>query len=280
MIKYNTALTFTGMIGAGDNDNNNNNKLYKNIHNNKARLKGISLSIHNVERNWYFGLLAATLILSVAISTEFSRASSKAYAEEDQIYKTQMLHKPMLITSIGAVEQQGTQQPTNNQTEMQQSPSPQNATIHAFEDAFLGIVNDTRNLSLAYQDEIAKLQSGVYDNQTFVTITDLYLQMYQQLLARTDALKQWPASLPQNYSKAVDLYSESIRTEKESQEHLRNYITTGNLTENERSLQLLSESLKFELEAFNTFRSVANDTTTSHNNTDNISNATAAILGV
>jgi hypothetical protein len=104
--------------------------------------------------------------------------------------------------------------------------------------------------------------------------------MYQQLLARTDALKQWPASLPQNYSKAIDLYSESIRTEKESQEHLRNYISTGNLTENERSLQLLSESLKFELEAFNTFRSVANDTTTSHNNTDNISNATAAILGV
>src|SRR5215212_11827957 len=59
MIKYKTALTFTGMIVAGN--NNNSNKLYKNIHNNKARLKGISLSVHNVERNWYFGLLAATL---------------------------------------------------------------------------------------------------------------------------------------------------------------------------------------------------------------------------
>ena len=276
MIKYKTALTFTEMIGAG---NNNNNKLYKNIHNNKARLKGISLSIHNVERNWYFGLLAATLIiLSVAISAEFSPASSKAYAEEEeeeQIYKkTQMLHKPILLTSIGIVEQQqGTQMPTQNQTEMQQSPpsSPQNATIHAFEDAFVAIVNDTRSLSLAYQDEIAKLQSGVYDNQTFVTITDLYLQMYQQLIARTDALKQWPASLPQNYSKAIDLYSESIRTEMESQEHLRNYITTGDLSENERSLELLSESLRFELEAFNAFRSVANDTTV-NNNSDSMNN--------
>lgn len=69
------------------------------------------------------------LILSVAISGEFNRASSKAYAEE-QIYKTQML-----LTSISAVEQQGTQHPTKNQTEMQQSPSSQNATIHAFEDA-------------------------------------------------------------------------------------------------------------------------------------------------
>jgi hypothetical protein len=256
------------MIGA---ENNNNNK---------PRLNGISLSIHTSKGTWYFGLLlAGTLILlSVAISGEFSRASSKAYAEEEQIYKTQMLRKPMLLTSISAVEQQGTQQPTENQTEMQQSPpSPQNATIHAFEDAFIGIVNDTRSLSLAYQDEIAKLQSGVYDNQTFVTVTDLYLQKYQQLLARADALKQWPASLPLNYSKAIDLYSESIRTEMMSQEHFRNYISTGDLSENERSLELLSDSLRFEIEAFNAFRSVANDTAV-QNNTDNINNATAAII--
>ena len=249
--------------------------------NNKPRLNGISLTIHDSKGTWYFGLLlAATLILlSVAISGEFGRASSKAYAEE-QIYKTQMLRKPMLLISISAVEQQGTQQPTENQTEMQQSPlSPQNATIHAFEDAFIGIVNDTRSLSLAYQDEIAKLESGAYDNQTFVTVTDLYLQKYQQLLARADALKQWPASLPLNYSKAIDLYSESIRTEMMSQEHFRNYISTGDLSENERSLELLSDSLRFEIEAFNAFRSVANDTAV-QNNTDNINNATAAIPGV
>ena len=239
--------------------------------NNKSRLEDISLSIYYSKGKRYFGLLAATLILSVAISAEFSSASSKAYAEEDQIYKTQMLHKPMLITSIGAVEQQGTQQPTNNQTEMQQPSSPQNSTIHAFEDAFIGIVNDTRNLSLAYQDEIAKLQSGVYDNQTFVTVTDLYLQMYQQLLARAGTLNQSAASLPQNYSKAIDLYSESIGTEMMSQEHLRNYITTGDLTENEKSLELLSDSLKFELEAFNAFSSVAkNDTSIQNNNNNNM----------
>jgi hypothetical protein len=252
----------------------------ENNNNNKPRLNGISLSIHNSKGTWYFGLLAATLILSVAISGEFSRASSKAYAEEDQIYKTQMLRKPMLLTSISAVEEVGTQQPTENQTEMQQSPSPQNATVHGFEDAFIGIVNDTRSLSLAYQDEIAKLESGVYDNQTFVTVTDLYLQKYQQLLARADALKQWPASLPLNYSKAIDLYSESIRTEMMSQEHFRNYISTGDLSENERSLELLSDSLRFEIEAFNAFRSVSNDTTVQNNNTNNINNATAAIPGV
>ncbi len=217
------------------------------------------MSILYSKETWYFGLFAAMLILSVAISGEFSRASLKAYAEE-QIYKTQMLHKPMLPTSISVVEQQGTQQPTENQTDMQQSSSPQNATIHAFEDAFIGIVNDTRSLSIAYQDEIAKLESGVYDNQTFVTITDLYLQMYQQLIASADALKQWPASLPMNYSKAIDLYSESIRAEMMSQEHFRNYLSTGDLTENERSLELLSDSLRFEIEAFSAFRSVADDT--------------------
>jgi hypothetical protein len=275
MIKYKTTSKFLGVIG--DETNNNN---YKNIHNKKARLKAIRLIMHNLEGTFYFGLLTATLILSLAILGEFSPANSKAYAEEGQIYKTQMLYKPMLPTSTGAVEQVGTQQPINNQTEMQQSQSPQNATIHGFEDAFIGIVNDTRNLSFAYNDELAKLQSGVYDNQTFVTITDLYLDKYQELIARAEALKQWPTSLPQNYSNAIDLYSESIRTEMESQEHLGTYITTGNQTESERSDQLLSESLKFELEAFSAFESVANDTTTSRNSTDSISNTTAATLGL
>lgn len=236
--------------------------------NNKPRLKGISLIIHHSKGTRYFGLLVVLLMLSVAILGEFSPASSKAYAEQ-QIYKTQTLHKPpMLLRSIDVVEEQGTQQqPAENRTEMQQSPSSssQNATIHAFEDAFVAIVNDTRTLSLAYQDEIAKLQSGVYYNQTFVTITDRYLQMYQQLLSRAYALKQWPASLPLNYSKAIDLYSESIRTEMMSQEHFRNYLSTGDLSENERSLELLSESFRFEIEAFSAFRSLANDTTVNNN---------------
>ena len=64
-----------------------------------------------------------------------------------------------------------------------------------------------------------------------------------------------------------------------SQEHFRNYITTGNLTENEKSLELLSDSLKFELEAFNAFSSVAkNDTSiqNNNNNMENINNATTA----
>ncbi len=250
MIKYNTALTPTGMTWAKSN--------------NKPQLEGISLIVHNGKGSWYFGLLASMLILSVAMLGELSHANSKAYAVE-QIYMTQMLHKPVLLTSIDAVEQQGTQQLTENQTEMQQLPSSQITTIHAFEHAFVAIVNDTRGLSLAYQDEIAKLQSGVYDNQTFVRITDLYLQMYQQLLSRTDALKQWPASLPLNYSKAIDLYSESIRTEMMSHEHLRNYLSTGDPSENEKSLELLSESLRFEIEAFSAFRSVANDTTINNN---------------
>ena len=241
--------------------------------------KDFFLSVHCSKGKWYFGLLSAILILSLVISGEFSRASSKAYAEE-QIYKTQMLHKPMLLTSIGVVEEQVTQELTENETEMQYSSSPpQNATIHAFEDAFIEIVNDTRSLSIAFQDEIAKLESGLYDNQTFVTITDLYLHMYEQLVARADALKQWPSTLPINYSKAIDLYSESIRTEMMSQEHFRNYLSTGDLSENERSLELLSESLRYEIEAFNAFRSVADDTAI-QNGTDSINNATDALFGI
>ena len=245
---------------------------------NKSRLKNITLIINYSKGKWYFGLLAAMLILIWSVSGEFSLTISKAYAER-QIYETQMQHKPMLLRSISAVEQQGTQQSTRNQTEMQQSSPPENATIHDFEDAFIELVNDTRNVSMAFQDEIAKLESGVYDNQTFVTITNLYLQKYQQLLARSDALKQWPSTLPLNYSRAIELYSESIRTEMMSQEHFRNYLSTGDMSENEKSLELLSESLRFEIEAFNAFRSASNDTTIQNGN-DSVNNATDAIFEI
>jgi hypothetical protein len=249
------------------------------VNNNKSRLKDIILSIQYSKGKGCFGLLAATMILPVAISGEYSLTSSKAYAE-GQIYEMKVQHNPILLTSISAVEQQGTQQPTRNQTEMQQLSSTQNATIHDFENAFVEIVNDTRSLSIAYQDEIAKLESGVYDNETFVTITDLYLQMYQELLARADALRQWPSTLPINYSRAIELYSESIRTEMMSQEHFRNYLSTGDMSENEKSLELLSESLRFEIEAFNAFRSVANDTAIQNGTDSSINNATDAIIGI
>lgn len=230
----------------------------------RPRLLGIGFSILTLKRTGHTELFVAgtLLMLSIAISGgESNLTISKAYAEEQQIYLPKTAHKPLLLTSTGMLEQQGTQQLMENQTEIQQQSPSQHAAIHAFEDAFIGLVNDTRSLSIAYQDEIAKLQSGVYNNQTFVTITDLYLQMYQQLLDRANALNQSTAALPANYSEAIDLYSESIRSEMMSQEHFRNYLATGDLSENERSLELLTDSLRYEIEAFRAFRSVAEDAT-------------------
>lgn len=230
----------------------------------KPRLPGIGFSIWNLRRVRYAELFVAgtLLMISIAISGgESNLTISKAYGEEQQIYLPKTAHKPLILTSTGMLEQQGTQQLIENQTEIQQQSPSQHAAIHAFEDAFIGLVNDTRSLSIAYQDEIAKLQSGVYDNQTFVTITDLYLQMYQQLLDRANALNQSTVALPTNYSKAIGLYSESIRSEMMSQEHFRNYLATGDLSENERSLELLTDSLRYEIEAFRAFRSVADDAT-------------------
>ncbi len=241
----------------------------------RPRLLGNSFSLWNLKRTRYGeALIASTLllVLSIAISGgggDSALRISKAYAEEQQIYLHKTMHKPLILTSTGMLEQQQeTQQPIENQTEIQQQSPSQHAAIHTFEDAFIELVNDTRSLSIAYQDEIAKLESGVYDNQTFVTITDLYLQMYQQLLDRANTLNQTTTTttttttpLPMNYSKAIDLYSESIRAEMMSQEHFRNYLATGDLSENERSLELLTDSLRYELEAFRAFRSVADDTT-------------------
>jgi hypothetical protein len=273
------------------NINNNSNESNSSNNKNKSLLNVSISNLHiSSKGTQYVAVLTATLIVSLTISGGFSSTSSTVYAVE-QTYSTQgALRDPLLPTSFSAMDQQENQQlqqqpTTNNQTGMEQllPSSAQNDTTHAFEDAFLGIVNDTRNLSLAYQNEIADLQAGVYDNQTFVMITNLYLPLYQQLIDRANALNQSAATLPQNYSKAIDLYSESIENEMMSQEHLRNYLSTGDPAENEKSLGLLSDSLRLELESLAAFSSVSNipnpfQNFTMENMTNNNNTSTATAM--
>lgn len=47
--------------------------------------------------------------------------------------------------------------------------------IHIFEESFVKLVNDTRSLSLSYQDEIGKWQQlNQHDNGSMITITNDY----------------------------------------------------------------------------------------------------------
>jgi hypothetical protein len=123
--------------------------------------------------------------------------------------------------------------------------------IHIFEESFVKLVNDTRSLSLSYQDEIGKWQQlNQHDNGSMITITNDYLPKFQQIAERVQELI--PPS--EGYERALDLFAESIQSEMASHIHFRNFLATGDLKENERSIQLFSDAFKYEKEAFDAFK--------------------------
>jgi len=55
------------------------------------------------------------------------------------------------------------------------------------------------------------------------------------------------------YIQALDLYIKSLQSEIESYKHFRNFLVSGNSSENEVSTQLLSDAFKYEMNSFAAF---------------------------
>jgi hypothetical protein len=138
----------------------------------------------------------------------------------------------------------------NNTNRTAKGPTTDEIT-HIFEESFAKLVNDTRSLSLSYQDEIGKWQQlNQHDNGSMITITNDYLPKFQQIAERVQELI--PPS--EGYGRALDLFSQSIQLEMASHIHFRNFLATGDLKEDERSIQLFSDAFKYEKEAFDAFK--------------------------
>ncbi|MDQ3869594.1 MAG: hypothetical protein M3250_08555 [Thermoproteota archaeon] len=125
--------------------------------------------------------------------------------------------------------------------------------VHSFEESFAKLVNDTRSLSLSYQNEIGKWQLHQHDNTSMISITDDYLPKFQNVFERAKELK--PPS--EGYKRALDLFAKSIQSEMASHIHFRNFLATSNLKEDEISIQLLSDAFKYESESFDAFKAAA-----------------------
>jgi hypothetical protein len=111
------------------------------------------------------------------------------------------------------------------------------------------LINDSRLLTQNYQSEIGKWRLKQYDNKTMISVTDKYLPMFQKLVGRTEALK--PTT--ENYIQAKEWYIKSLLSEIESYRHFRNFLENGSSIEDEKSTQLLSDGLIYELKSFAAF---------------------------
>jgi hypothetical protein len=121
--------------------------------------------------------------------------------------------------------------------------------IQPFHVAYETLINDSRSLTQGYQSEIGKWQSKHYDNKTMILITDKYLPEFQKLVNRAQALQPTTTK----YLQAKSFYIKSLQSEIGSYVHFRNFLVTGNKTEDDISTQLLSNALKFEVESFAAF---------------------------
>jgi|KBSMisStaDraftv2_1062788.scaffolds.fasta_scaffold583659_2 flagellar hook-basal body complex protein FliE len=119
----------------------------------------------------------------------------------------------------------------------------QNST--SFVSSFEKLVKKVNNLSQSYHNETGKFVKGQINNKTMIAITDNYLPKFQNLVKESKALQP-----PKQYQNATDLYTKSLESELQSNNHFRNYISTNNSTDNKLSSKLLSDAFNYETEAF------------------------------
>jgi hypothetical protein len=129
-----------------------------------------------------------------------------------------------------------------------------NNMAQAFHESYVMLINNSHLLTQSYQKEIGKWQTKQYDNKTMTSVTDNYLPKFQQLVYKAEALQANNGK----YIQALDLYIKSLQSEIESYKHFRNFLVSGNISENEVSTQLLSDAFRYEMNSFAAFNNATN----------------------
>jgi hypothetical protein len=119
-----------------------------------------------------------------------------------------------------------------------------NAQNDEFKQKWNGIALDSIALTREYQAEEGKWKAGQYDNATMAGIVDKYMPKYQSLIDRSNALET-----PERYTEARSLLVKAIQTEKDSNEHFKAYLLTGDKAEYQKTLDLFSLSLNYSAQA-------------------------------
>jgi len=113
-----------------------------------------------------------------------------------------------------------------------------------FRRSFEQIVIDVDALTQQYQVAEGKWLTKEYDNGTMIAAIDQYAPRYQALIDRAEAL-----DAPERYRTAQGYLVSAIESEKQSNEHFRIYLVTGDETEYEKSSDMLSKSLRDSVNA-------------------------------
>lgn len=115
------------------------------------------------------------------------------------------------------------------------------ATLKAFTDSLRGLVSKSKELTANYQVELGKWATKENDNSTMISITDKYLPQFKELEKEGTDL-----AVPSEQQNIKESFINSISSEAASYEHFKNYLITGNITENDLSDDKFSLAFQYE----------------------------------
>jgi hypothetical protein len=122
-----------------------------------------------------------------------------------------------------------------------QEQTANNTTLKVFIDSLRGLVSKSTELTGKYQLELGKWATKENDNLTMISITDNYLPQFEALKIEASDL-----AVPFEQENIKDSFIKSISSEVASYEHFKNYLITGNTTENEISNNEFSLAFQYE----------------------------------
>jgi hypothetical protein len=111
-----------------------------------------------------------------------------------------------------------------------------------FKRAFEKIVIDTNALTQEYT--IQEDQWLSRDNNTMIQVIDEYLPKYDMLVEKAKAL-----DTPEKYKSAQEYLVSAVDLERQSYQHFRNFLVTGNESEYRISSDMISRSLEESVNA-------------------------------
>lgn len=124
-----------------------------------------------------------------------------------------------------------------------------NEISNASKEFIINLFDNVNSVSNEYQNELAKEKESINNNMTIVNKTNEYIDKLEKIILLA---KEY--NIQKDYKPLLNSYINSLQNEIESYIHYKNYILTGNNTENKLSLDFLSKSLIYETEAIKEFK--------------------------
>jgi hypothetical protein len=110
---------------------------------------------------------------------------------------------------------------------------------------FIELTNKSGDLTNSYQNEIGRWEDNQYSDNRIMMITNDTVAQINNLIDETNNLQT-----PEKFKAGVSLYAKSLEAERDSYQQFGDFVKTGDPALNETSTDLLTDSLKYEIEAF------------------------------